>query len=63
MSKLDKLYDRYHNDPVFAQYVSWMRRAIQELELGPAEIRDMAMLASYIELIEAPPKWVKELAI
>lgn len=57
MSKLERLRDRYHRDPVFAQYVDMMRRAIRELELGPGEIRDVAMLASYIELERMPPKF------
>jgi hypothetical protein len=56
MSKLDKLYDRYHHDPVFARYVDMMRMAIVELHLGPGEIRDCAMLASYIEVERRPPE-------
>lgn len=56
MTPLNKVRERYENDPVFHRYVDMMRMAIQELHLTPSELREAAMLAAIIEEERRPPE-------
>lgn len=49
MYPIDRVRERYRNDPVFHGYVDTMRMCIKELHLDPSELREAAMLASIME--------------
>jgi hypothetical protein len=45
---LDKVRDRYTNDPAFHAFVDMTRAMIERLELSPSEVREAAMFACYM---------------
>lgn len=42
---MNKIEDRYRNDPVFYRLVCEFERLLNELQVTPTEIREAAMLA------------------
>jgi hypothetical protein len=55
MSIMDKVADRYERDPQFHTLVSWLEKAIEDLELSPSEIREAAMYACFrVQMRRAP---------
>ena len=47
MSPMDRIDDRYRNDPAFHAMVDTMRAVIENMQLTPSEVREAAMYACY----------------
>lgn len=43
---MERVRDRYQNDPAFHAYVDMSRHVIEELQLTPSEAREAVMLAA-----------------